>query len=84
VISPMGVRTAFGPSPASTAYESVYLTAGPPIDIEPHPRLLPLRRAQSYFQLRGAVTSLRVDGCEEPDTLTGGSGLFDGWRGIPR
>ena len=68
VISPDGVRTAFGTSPRVNAYEVTYIFTAGRYDIDRTRAYLPLAEAQSYFNSEGAVNELEVM-VEEPDTV---------------
>ncbi len=60
LISPDGVKTAFGTSPRINAYEVVYVfTTGSP-DIDRTRAFLPLAEAQSYFNREGIADEIEV------------------------
>ena len=60
IISPDGVRTAFGTSPRINAYEVTYIFTAGRYDIDRTRAYLPLAEAQSYFNSEGAVSELEV------------------------
>ena len=68
VISPDGVRTAFGTSPRVNAYEVTYIFTAGRYDIDRTRAYLPLTEAQSYFNSEGAVSELEVM-VAEPDRV---------------
>ena len=68
VISPDGVRTAFGTSPRVNAYEVTYIFTAGRYDIDRTRAYLPLTEAQSYFNSEGAVNELEVM-VAEPDRV---------------
>lgn len=68
VISPDGVRTAFGTSPRVNAYEVTYIFTAGRYDIDRTRAYLPLAEAQSYFNSEGAVNELEVM-VAEPDRV---------------
>ena len=60
IISPDGVKTAFGTSPRINAYEVTYIFTAGRYDIDRTRAYLPLGEAQSYFNSEGAVSELEV------------------------
>jgi lipoprotein-releasing system permease protein len=60
LISPDGVKTAFGTSPRINAYEVTYIFTAGRYDIDRTRAYLPLAEAQSYFNAEGAVSELEV------------------------
>ncbi len=89
LISPDGVKTAFGTSPRINAYEVTYIFTAGRYDIDRTRAYLPLAEAQSYFNSEGAVNELEVmvadpDDVEavSPDILAaaGDTALIWTWR----
>ena len=89
LISPDGVKTAFGTSPRINAYEVTYIFTAGRYDIDRTRAYLPLAEAQSYFNSEGAVNELEVmvadpDKVENisPDILAaaGDTALIWTWR----
>ncbi|MEP1768636.1 MAG: lipoprotein-releasing ABC transporter permease subunit [Sulfitobacter sp.] len=89
LISPDGVKTAFGTSPRVNAYEVTYIFTAGRYDIDRTRAYLPLAEAQSYFNSEGAVNELEVmvadpDAVDRlgPDILTaaGDTALIWTWR----
>jgi lipoprotein-releasing system permease protein len=89
IISPDGVRTAFGTSPRINAYEVTYIFTAGRYDIDRTRAYLPLSEAQSYFNSEGAVNELEVmvTDPEEVDriapailTAAGDTALIWTWR----
>ena len=68
IISPDGVKTAFGTSPRINAYEVTYIFTAGRYDIDRTRAYLPLLEAQSYFNSEGAVNELEVM-VAEPDRV---------------
>ncbi len=68
LISPNGVKTAFGTSPRVNAYEVVYIFAAGRYDIDRTRAYLPLAEAQSFFNREGLVDELEVM-VEEPELV---------------
>ena len=68
IISPDGVRTAFGTSPRINAYEVTYIFTAGRYDIDRTRAYLPLAEAQSYFNSEGAVSELEVM-VEDPEAV---------------
>ena len=68
LISPDGVKTAFGTSPRINAYEVTYIFTAGRYDIDRTRAYLPLAEAQSYFNSEGAVNELEVM-VEHPDSV---------------
>ncbi len=68
LISPDGVKTAFGTSPRVNAYEVTYIFTAGRYDIDRTRAYLPLAEAQSYFNSEGAVNELEVM-VAEPDKV---------------
>ncbi|MEQ6202547.1 lipoprotein-releasing ABC transporter permease subunit [Sulfitobacter sp. HNIBRBA2951] len=70
IISPDGVKTAFGTSPRVNAYEVTYIFTAGRYDIDRTRAYLPLAEAQSYFNSEGAVNEIEVM-VAEPDAIDG-------------
>ncbi len=72
LISPNGVKTAFGTSPRVNAYEVVYIFAAGRYDIDRIRAYLPLSEAQVFFNREGLVDELEVmvEDPENVDSLT--------------
>ncbi len=68
LISPDGVRTAFGTSPRVNAYEVTYIFSAGRYDIDRTRAYLPLSEAQSYFNREGVADEIEVM-VEEPEDL---------------
>lgn len=60
LISPNGVRTAFGTSPRVNAYEVTYIFTAGRYDIDRTRVYLPFAEAQSFFNREGAADELEV------------------------
>ncbi len=60
LISPDGVRTAFGTSPRVNAYEVVYIFTAGRWDIDQTRAYLPFAEAQSFFNREGAADEIEV------------------------
>ncbi|WP_299165421.1 lipoprotein-releasing ABC transporter permease subunit [uncultured Tateyamaria sp.] len=60
LISPNGVRTAFGTSPRINAYEVTYIFSAGRYDIDRVRVYLPLAEAQSFFNREGVVDEIEV------------------------
>ena len=60
LISPNGVRTAFGTSPRINAYEVVYIFSAGRYDIDRVRIYMPLAEAQSFFNREGVVDEIEV------------------------
>ncbi len=60
IISPNGVKTAFGTSPRINAYEVVYVFSAGRYDIDRTRAYLPLAEAQSFFNRDGVATEIEV------------------------
>ncbi|MFC7705323.1 lipoprotein-releasing ABC transporter permease subunit [Plastorhodobacter daqingensis] len=60
LISPDGVRTAFGTSPRVNAYEVVYIFSAGRYDIDRTRIYMPLAPAQEYFNREGYVDELEI------------------------
>jgi lipoprotein-releasing system permease protein len=60
LISPDGVKTAFGTSPRVNAYEVVYIFTAGRWDIDRTRAYLPLDEAQSYFNREGRADEIEV------------------------
>jgi lipoprotein-releasing system permease protein len=60
LISPNGVKTAFGTSPRVNAYEVVYIFSAGRYDIDRTRVYLPIVDAQSFFNREGVVDELEV------------------------
>ncbi len=68
LISPNGVKTAFGTSPRVNAYEVVYIFAAGRYDIDRTRVYLPLAEAQNFFNREGIADELEVM-VEEPERV---------------
>lgn len=68
VISPNGVKTAFGTSPRINAYEVVYIFSAGRYDIDRTRVYLPFGEAQSFFNRDGVADEIEVM-VEEPDAV---------------
>lgn len=68
LISPDGVKTAFGTSPRVNGYEVTYIFTAGRYDIDRTRAYLPLEEAQSYFNSEGAVNEIEVM-VAEPDKV---------------
>lgn len=68
LISPNGVRTAFGTSPRVSAYEVVYVFSSGRFDIDRTRVYMPLADAQLYFNRDGVVDELEVM-VEDPEGI---------------
>lgn len=68
VISPDGVRTAFGTSPRVNAYEVVYIFTAGRYDIDRTRLYLPFTEAQSYFNREGLADEFEVM-VDQPDDV---------------
>ncbi|MDT0682634.1 lipoprotein-releasing ABC transporter permease subunit [Roseicyclus sp. F158] len=68
LISPDGVRTAFGTSPRVNAYEVVYVFRAGRYDIDRTRLYMPFAEAQSYFNREGFADELEVM-VEDPDRV---------------
>lgn len=60
LISPNGVKTAFGTSPRVNAYEVVYVFTAGRYDIDNTRAYMPFAEAQSYFNREGAADEIEV------------------------
>lgn len=60
VVSPTGVRTAFGTSPRVNAYEIAYIFTAGRYDIDRTRIYMPLGEAQAFFNRDGAVDEIEV------------------------
>jgi len=60
LISPDGVKTAFGTSPRVNGYEVTYIFTAGRYDIDRTRAYLPLAEAQRYFNSEGAVNEIEV------------------------
>lgn len=60
VISPNGVKTAFGTSPRVKAYEVIYIFSAGRYDIDRVRVYMPFTEAQSYFNREGVADELEV------------------------
>ena len=60
LISPDGVKTAFGTSPRVNAYEVVYIFTAGRYDIDRTRVYMPFAEAQSYFNREGAADEMEV------------------------
>lgn len=70
VISPDGVRTAFGTSPRISAYEVVYIFTAGRYDIDRTRLYMPFDEAQTYFNRDGVADELEVM-VANPDQIDG-------------
>ncbi|MEM8653778.1 MAG: lipoprotein-releasing ABC transporter permease subunit [Pseudomonadota bacterium] len=68
LISPNGVRTAFGTSPRINAYEVTYIFSAGRYDIDRVRVYLPLAEAQSFFNREGVVDEIEVM-VEDPEAI---------------
>ncbi|SFR15231.1 lipoprotein-releasing ABC transporter permease subunit [Poseidonocella sedimentorum] len=68
IISPNGVRTAFGTSPRSKSYDVTYIFTAGRYDIDRTRVYMPLEEAQVYFNKPGAVDEIEVL-IEEPEAV---------------
>ncbi len=68
LISPDGVRTAFGTSPRISAYEVVYIFSAGRYDIDRTRAYLPFDEAQTYFNRDGVADEMEVM-VEKPDEI---------------
>ena len=68
LISPNGVKTAFGTSPRVNAYEVVYIFAAGRYDIDRTRVYLPISEAQIFFNREGLADELEVM-IEEPEAV---------------
>jgi lipoprotein-releasing system permease protein len=68
LISPNGVKTAFGTSPRIKAYEVVYVFSAGRYDIDRTRVYLPFVEAQSFFNLEGVASEIEVM-VEDPDEV---------------
>ncbi|QFT57233.1 Lipoprotein-releasing system transmembrane protein LolE [Sulfitobacter sp. THAF37] len=68
LISPNGVKTAFGTSPRVNAYEVVYIFEAGRYDIDRTRVYLPLAEAQSFFNREGLADEIEVM-VEEPEAV---------------
>ncbi|MBN2760060.1 MAG: lipoprotein-releasing ABC transporter permease subunit [Rhodobacteraceae bacterium] len=68
LISPDGVRTAFGTSPRISAYEVVYIFSAGRYDIDRTRAYLPFDEAQTYFNRDGVADEMEVM-VENPDEI---------------
>ncbi|SEP01116.1 lipoprotein-releasing system permease protein [Salinihabitans flavidus] len=68
LISPDGVKTAFGTSPRVNAYEVVYIFSAGRYDIDRTRVYLPFEEAQTFFNRDGVATEIEVM-VEDPDRV---------------
>ncbi|MGB7316440.1 MAG: lipoprotein-releasing ABC transporter permease subunit [Planktotalea sp.] len=68
IISPNGVKTAFGTSPRVKAFEVTYVFTAGRYDIDRTRVYMPLAEAQSFFNREGAVDEIEVM-VEEPEEI---------------
>lgn len=68
LISPNGVKTAFGTSPRVNAYEVVYIFAAGRYDIDRTRVYLPISEAQKFFNREGVADELEVM-IQEPEQV---------------
>ncbi|MGR3615004.1 MAG: lipoprotein-releasing ABC transporter permease subunit [Paracoccaceae bacterium] len=72
LISPNGVKTAFGTSPRVNAYDVVYIFTAGRYDIDKTRVYMPFAEAQSYFNREGVADEIEVmvENPEEVDAVT--------------
>ncbi len=89
VISPNGVKTAFGTSPRVKAYEVIYIFSAGRYDIDRVRVYMPFEEAQSYFNREGVADEMevmvaepeKVDDLTLPLLKAGGDGVqIWSWR----
>ena len=68
LISPNGVKTAFGTSPRVNAYEVTYIFTAGRYDIDQTRAYLPFAEAQSYFNREGVADEIEVM-VSDPETV---------------
>ena len=68
LISPNGVKTAFGTSPRVNAYEVVYVFTAGRYDIDRTRVYLPFAEAQSFFNREGVADEIEVM-VEDPENV---------------
>ena len=68
LISPNGVKTAFGTSPRVNAYEVVYIFTAGRYDIDRTRVYMPFAEAQSYFNREGVADEIEVM-VEDPEAI---------------
>ena len=68
LISPNGVKTAFGTSPRVNGYEVVYIFSAGRYDIDKTRVYLPITEAQSFFNREGVADELEVM-VEDPESV---------------
>ena len=68
LISPNGVRTAFGVSPRVVSYDVVYIFTAGRYDIDRTRVYLPFEAAQSFFNMEGAANEIEVM-VEDPENV---------------
>jgi len=68
LISPNGVKTAFGTSPRINAYEVVYIFSAGRYDIDKTRIYMPFAEAQSYFNREGTADEIEVS-IAEPEAV---------------
>ena len=68
LISPDGIKTAFGTSPRVSAYEVVYIFGVGRYDIDRTRVYMPMSEAQLYFNREGVVDEFEVQ-VEDPDAV---------------
>lgn len=68
LISPDGVRTAFGTSPRISAYEVVYIFTAGRYDIDRTRLYMPFEEAQTYFNRDGVADEMEVM-VDDPDNI---------------
>ena len=68
LISPGGVKTAFGTSPRVNAYEVVYIFSAGRYDIDRTRVYMPFAEAQSYFNREGVADELEIM-VEDPENV---------------
>ncbi|TMM50898.1 lipoprotein-releasing ABC transporter permease subunit [Sulfitobacter sabulilitoris] len=68
IISPNGVKTAFGTSPRVNAYEVVYIFTAGRYDIDRTRAYLPFAEAQTFFNREGVADELEIM-VEDPDAV---------------
>ncbi|MBC6406653.1 MAG: lipoprotein-releasing ABC transporter permease subunit [Rhodobacteraceae bacterium] len=68
LISPSGVRTAFGTSPRVNAYHVAYIFSAGRYDIDRTRIYMPLAEAQKFFDMEGLASEIHVN-VEQPHTI---------------
>ena len=75
LISPNGVKTAFGTSPRVNGYEVVYIFTAGRYDIDRTRAYLPLSEAQTFFNREGVADELEVM-VEDPESVDAMAGAL--------